>query len=133
MSLKVIAEGRHGDVIVLRRKADGTVILLACTEYISPSEASGTTIVPDSDEKDAQAPADPPKQDGVFPMLESASDQSLVIDISEMPAGILQFTPERFSRHAIAMLRNGETETALDEQSASEFGYMGVLDDAQKA
>lgn len=135
MPFKVIGEGKHGDVIFRREEADGTVVLLVCEEFASLDEATGPVIAPEPDDKDPEQGADESAPGGnrVFPLCEraaslrAASDEPLVVDISEMPKGMLLFTPGQFTREAIASLEAGKTCVVLNEQSAREFGFTSVL------
>jgi hypothetical protein len=118
-TLDIVADQEHGEVIVTRREADGTVVKLICKEEDGPAPA----IVPEPHE-----PQPPPKKGGIFPMLFNSMESVLRVDISDLPRGILRFDPGEFASAAMHRLRLGETEVALTENSASEFGYRGLTE-----
>jgi hypothetical protein len=125
--IDVIHENEHGEVIIQRREADGTIVLLACEEISRIDQVSGPIISP-------QQPGQPPSRPGgVFPTLARASEEPLRLDISPLPEGILQFDPTVFGREAIIALRAGERDLMLTPERASSFGYRGLLDQSATA
>jgi hypothetical protein len=126
MAIDVIANGQHGKVIVRRANTDGTVVLLVCEEFESVDEMIGPVLVPVTPDHEERERLPDPEKRSRYPMLAQFIEQPLVIDVSPLPEGILQFAPEPFARQAISMLSQGVHDVELDEDLAREFGFRGL-------
>jgi hypothetical protein len=124
----------HGEIIFCREDDDGTVIVLTCEDLESLDDVIGPVIVPQRIDEDADPKASKPPP-GSFPVVElfaqsdlsPASDQPLLVDISEMPRGLLIFNPRQLTHGAFDLLEVGETHVTLNEQSAHKFGFTRTL------
>ena len=126
----VIGKNVHGEVVFIRMKEDGTLVVLTCEDLDSLDELAGSVILPRSE--DTEEKPDDSSGDGVFPLagleaLRPASDAPLRIDISDLPQGLLIFNPATLAREALRLLESGEAEVHLDEDSARAFGFTRVL------
>lgn len=130
-ALDIIGEDEHGQVIVSREADDGTVILLACrkidTGNGTPPE--GPILRPTGEPVEPKPPKGSyPEGGGTFPHLFASVPSPLVLDISDMPRGVLMFEPARFAAAALQALRNGVTSMDIRPATAELFGFHGIAD-----
>jgi hypothetical protein len=128
MPTDIVWAGRHGTIVIRRRRPDGTIVLLACDELDRDAEPTGTILQPEEeDEEREKQEQEKHKGGGVFPLAEvqTVSDRPLALDVSGLPAGILRFHTGTFARRAVEALEAGQHEVELDFAQAEQWGFRG--------
>ena len=98
----------RGKIIRKDERDDGTEIWLVCEEADGPTSTGVET-----DDPDEWYP---------MPALTVAESPALVVDTTELRKGELQFSLPRFVARALQLLDEGESEVALNDENAHEWG-----------
>lgn len=117
--IRLVAGDRTGVVILRDRKADGSHVLLECTEFV-PSGGGGVLGLPSDDEEFPMLAVQ--KNTEMYAEKERKQPFRLEIDLTEMPPGELRFNNREFIEEAVASA--DAEKIRLSPEDASRWGWI---------
>ena len=127
-AFEVVAEdGARGTIVLRDRRKDGTVVLLVCQPGDGPGGVSPPAPPPEPWYPTGGAAARFHEQ--IERDIRAERRAGVILDTSELPAGLQQFALGAFVERARAAFLDGERAIELNRENAAEWGWTDLSQD----